>query len=520
MFRSLLLRGHVFVLVALFGLLMPLSYGQAQEGSETDAISQTMTIDQQINQVVSPISNMIAGVIFYSVDVQGTGVPLILVWLVLAAIISTLYFNFIQFRVFGHAFDLVRGKYADPTAPGQVTHFQALSTALSGTVGLGNIAGVAVAVSLGGAGATFWMILAGLMGMATKFCECTLGVKYRNEYADGTVSGGPMYYLSKGFAEKGFGGLGRVLAVIFSIACIGGAIGAGNMFQANQSFQQVLNVTGGDASFLYGRGWLFGLIMACFVGLVIIGGIKSIAQTTSKIVPFMTLIYVGSALLILAMNYDKIGWAFGEIINGAFSPEGIAGGFIGVLIQGFRRAAFSNEAGFGSAAIAHSAVQTKEPVSEGLVSLLEPFIDTVIICTMTALVIIITGQIGSGAQGVELTSNAFASAFSWFPYVLAVAVVLFAFSTMISWSYYGLKAWTYLFGEGKGVELVFNLFFLMAVIVGASMNLGAVIEFSDAMVFFMALINIVGLYVLMPVVKRELKNYLARLKSGEIKPTR
>lgn len=520
MFRSLLLRGHVFALVALFGLLMPLSYGQAQEGSETDAISQTMTIDQQINQVVSPISNMIAGVIFYSVDVQGTGVPLILVWLVLAAIISTLYFNFIQFRVFGHAFDLVRGKYADPTAPGQVTHFQALSTALSGTVGLGNIAGVAVAVSLGGAGATFWMILAGLMGMATKFCECTLGVKYRNEYADGTVSGGPMYYLSKGFAEKGFGGLGRVLAVIFSIACIGGAIGAGNMFQANQSFQQVLNVTGGDASFLYGRGWLFGLIMACFVGLVIIGGIKSIAQTTSKIVPFMTLIYVGSALLILAMNYDKIGWAFGEIINGAFSPEGIAGGFIGVLIQGFRRAAFSNEAGFGSAAIAHSAVQTKEPVSEGLVSLLEPFIDTVIICTMTALVIIITGQIGSGAQGVELTSNAFASAFSWFPYVLAVAVVLFAFSTMISWSYYGLKAWTYLFGEGKGVELVFNLFFLMAVIVGASMNLGAVIEFSDAMVFFMALINIVGLYVLMPVVKRELKNYLARLKSGEIKPTR
>jgi len=329
-----------------------------------------------------------------------------------------------------------------------------------------------------------------------------------------------MYYLSKGFAEKGMGGLGRVLAIIFSIACIGGAIGAGNMFQANQSFQQVLNVTGGDASVLYGRGWLFGLIMATCVGLVIIGGIKSIAQATSKIVPFMTLIYVGSALLILALNYDKIGWAFGEIISGAFSPEGITGGFIGVLIQGFRRAAFSNEAGFGSAAIAHSAVKTNEPVSEGLVSLLEPFIDTVVICTMTALVIIITGQIGSGAQGVELTSNAFASAFSWFPYVLAVAVVLFAFSTMISWSYYGLKAWTYLFGEGKGVELIFNLFFLMAVIVGASMNLGAVIDFSDAMVFFMALINIIGLYVLMPVVKRELKSYLARLKSGEIKPTR
>lgn len=488
-------------------------------GLANSTIASANSIDEQINQAVTPISNTIAGIIFYSVPVDGTNVPLVLVWLVIAAIVSTIYFGFIQFRVLGHAFDLVRGKYADKSAPGQVTHFEALSTALSGTVGLGNIAGVAVAVTLGGAGATFWMILAGLMGMATKFCECTLGVKYRNEYADGRVSGGPMYYLSKGFAEKGMGLLGQILAILFAIACVGGALGAGNMFQANQSFQQVLNVTGGDASVLKGQGWIFGLIMALFVALVIIGGIKSIAHTTSKIVPFMTILYVGSALLVLAINYDKIGWAFNEIITGAFTPEGVAGGFIGVLIQGFRRAAFSNEAGFGSAAIAHAAVQTKEPVSEGLVSLLEPLIDTVLICTMTALVIIITGQIGSGAEGVALTSNAFASTFSWFPYVLAMAVVLFAFSTMISWSYYGLKAWTYLFGEGQAKELIFKLIFCLTVIVGSSMNLSAVIDFSDAMVFFMALINIVGLYVLMPVVKRELKSYLARLNSGEIKPT-
>ena len=508
-YKSVLQRA-LFCLISLASLAMPLSMAKAESTS----------LDAQINAVISPISNAIAGFIFYSVEINGTGVPLILVWLVLAAIISTLYFGLIQFRVLGHAIDLVRGKYTDPTAPGQVTHFQALATALSGTVGLGNIAGVAVAVTLGGAGATFWMILAGLMGMATKFCECTLGVKYRNEYADGRVSGGPMYYLSKGFAEKGWGEVGKILAILFAIACIGGAIGAGNMFQANQSFQQVLNVTGGQDSILYGRGWLFGLVLACLVALVIIGGIKSIAQTTSKIVPFMTIIYVGTAIIILLMNFDKIGWAFGEIINGAFSPEGVAGGFIGVLIQGFRRAAFSNEAGFGSAAIAHSAVKTKEPISEGFVSLLEPFIDTVVICTMTALVIIITGQLGTGAEGVQLTSNAFGSAFSWFPYILAVAVVLFAFSTMISWAYYGIKAWTYLVGEGKEKELIFKLFFCLAVIIGSSMNLSAVIDFSDAMVFVMALINIIGLYVLMPVVKRELESYLARLKSGEIKPTK
>ena len=482
------------------------------------AQAQEKTLDQTINEIVSPVSNAIASTVFYSVPVAGTQFPLIVGWLVIAAVIFTLYFGFIQFRGVGHSISLVKGDYSDPNDAGEVSHFQALATALSGTVGLGNIAGVAVAISIGGAGATFWMILAGLLGMASKFTECTLGVKYRNEYADGSVSGGPMYYLSKGLAERGLPGLGKVLAVFFAICCVGGALGGGNMFQANQSFQILVTVTGGEESALNGLGWLFGLIMAVVVAVVIIGGIKSIARVTEKVVPFMGILYVATALVIVVMNYDMIGWAFGQIIDGAFSAEGVAGGVVGALIQGFKRAAFSNEAGIGSAAIAHSAVRTNEPVTEGFVALLEPFIDTVVICTMTALVIIITGSLGAeGVSGVALTSHAFESAISWFPYVLTIAVVLFAFSTMISWSYYGLKAWTYIFGEGKGKEIAFKLIFCVFVVIGASMNLGPVIDFSDSMIFAMAIANIIGLYFLMPVVKRELNSYLARVKSGEVR---
>ncbi|MDO8885077.1 sodium:alanine symporter family protein, partial [Pseudotabrizicola sp.] len=421
------------------------------------------------------------------------------------------------------------GKYSDPNDAGEGSHFQALATALSGTVGLGNIAGVAVAVTIGGAGATFWMILAGLLGMASKFTECTLGVKYRNEYPDGTVSGGPMYYITKGFAERGLPG-GKILAVMFAIFCVLGSLGGGNMFQANQAHQQLASVLGQYP------GWITGVIFAAIVFAVIIGGLKSIARVTERVVPLMGVLYVGAALIILVMNYDMIGWAFGQIINGAFTGNGIVGGMIGALIQGFRRAAFSNEAGVGSAAIAHSAVRTKEPITEGFVSLLEPFIDTVLICTMTALVIIITGQLttdaatglyilgengqivtASGTTGVGLTSAAFGSALPWFPYVLVIAVLLFAFSTMISWSYYGLKAWTYLFGEGKKQEISFKVMFCVFVVIGAAASLDPVIDFSDAAIFAMAVVNIIGLYFLMPVVKRELNSYLARLESGEIK---
>ena len=491
-------------------------------------VAQAQSLDETINATFASATGWFVSFIFS--NFPGTTFPWIVGWLVIAASVFSIYFGFIQFRVIGHSIALVRGDYSDPNDAGEVSHFQALATALSGTVGLGNIAGVAVAVGIGGPGATFWMILAGLLGMASKFTECTLGVKYRNEYPDGTVSGGPMYYITKGFAERGMPG-GRFLAILFAVFCILGSFGGGNMFQANQAHQQLSGVFGEYP------GWITGVIFAIVVFIVIVGGIKSIAQVTEKIVPFMAILYVGAASIIILMNIGNIGWAFGQIFAGAFTGLGIAGGAVGALIQGFKRAAFSNEAGVGSAAIAHSAVRTKEPITEGFVSLLEPFIDTVVICTMTALVIIFTQQLvvdpetglyvldeATGriatvgdTSGVGLTSAAFGSAFSWFPYILVIAVVLFAFSTMISWSYYGLKAWTYLFGEGKMQELSFKLLFCFFVIVGAAASLGPVIDFSDAAIFAMAVVNIIGLYVLMPVVKREVDSYLSRLKSGEIR---
>jgi AGCS family alanine or glycine:cation symporter len=366
------------------------------------------------------------------------------------------------------------------------------------------------------------MILAGLLGMSSKFVECTLGVKYRNEYTDGTVSGGPMYYLSKGLAERSekLRTLGKILAVLFAIFCIGGSFGGGNMFQANQSFKQLVAVTGGDASWLADKGWLFGVVIATLVGLVIIGGIQGIARVTSKIVPFMGVLYVAAGLTIIGMHVAEVPAAFASIVDGAFSAQGIAGGVVGVLIQGFKRAAFSNEAGIGSAAIAHSAVRTSRPVTEGFVALYEPFIDTVVVCTITALVIIVTGTWDPSvdpSQGVALTSEAFESTIPWFPWVLTVAVVLFAFSTMISWSYYGLKAWTYLFGESLVTDAVYKILFLLFVIAGSSMQLGSVIDFSDAMIFAMAFPNVLGIYFLLPTVKRELDEYWADYKAGRLK---
>lgn len=490
-------------------------------------MSLIQTLDERISSTVQPVSDAIAGVVFYSVPVAGTAFPLIVGWLIAAAVVCTVYFRFIQFRGFKHAIDVVRGRYSHASQPGEVSPFQALTAAVSGTVGLGNIAGVAVAVAIGGAGATFWMILAGLLGMASKFTEVTLGVLYRDVNAQGKVYGGPMRYLSKGFADMGMPKWGKFLAGFFAICCVGGAVGGGNMFQANQSFTQVVNVTGGANSWLAGHGWLFGLIMAAVVGLVIIGGIKSIAAVTAKLIPGMALLYLGAGMVVLVVNADMIFWAFGQIIGGAFSAEGVAGGVVGALIQGFRRATFSNEAGIGSAAIAHSAVRTDQPVSQGFASLLEPFIDTVVICTMTALVIIITGHVTSGGvtelagdtRGVALTSAAFGSTISWFPYVLAVCVVLFAFSTMITWSYYGLQAWTYLFGDSRVADLSFKLMFLCFVVIGSTMSLGPVIDFSDSMIFAMGIANIIGLYVLMPVVKRELNTYWAGIQDGSIAPT-
>jgi AGCS family alanine or glycine:cation symporter len=478
-----------------------------------------LAVDDRISDLVTPLSDFVVSIVFYSVPVFGTELPLIVAWLVCAAVFFTFFLGFQNIRGFKHAVDLVRGRYSDPDDHGEVSHFQALATAVSGTVGLGNIAGVAVAISLGGPGATFWMIAAGFLGMSTKMAECTLGVKYRHEHADGTVSGGPMYYLRDGIARLGRPRLGKFLAAFFAVCCIGGAIGAGNMFQSNQATAQIINVTGGEDSPVADLRFVIGLSFAVAVGLVIIGGIKSIAKVTEKIVPFMAVLYVTACLIVILGSAGAVPAAFGEIVSGAFSPDGIAGGFVGVLIVGFQRAAFSNEAGIGSASIAHSAVRTKEPATEGFVALLEPFIDTIVICTMTALTIVITGAWNDpdagDLDGVNLTSRSFESVLPWFPNVLAIAVVLFAFSTMISWSYYGMKATGYLFGDNANAELAFKFVFCTFTVIGAAMSLDPVIGFSDSMLFAMSIANLIGLYLLARVLKAEVVGYLGRVRTGE-----
>jgi alanine or glycine:cation symporter, AGCS family len=478
-------------------------------------------IDAAVDQFFKDYLGWFADLIFTSVPLGGTNFPLIAGWLLVAALVFTLYFGFLQVRKFKLALDIVRGRYTDPahTHEGEISHFQALATALSGTVGLGNIAGVGAALAIGGAGATFWMIIVGLLGMATKFTECTLGVKYRAILPSGAVSGGPMYYLSRGLAERGYAGLGKFLAIAFAVLVILGALGGGNMFQGNQANAMMVQTFGLPD----GYGWVTGLLLAAFVFAVIVGGMPSIASVTSKLVPVMAVMYVAMCVIVIVMNIGQVGAAFMAIFDGAFSAEGVAGGFVGALIQGLKRATFSNEAGVGSAAIAHSAVKTNEPVTEGLVSLLEPFIDTVVICTMTALVITIAGlNTGpypnpDGLTGVKLTAASFQATIDWFRYPLALAVLMFAVSTMISWSYYGLKGWTYLFGEGRTNELVYKLMFCTFVVVGCSVGFSAVIDFSDAAIFAMGIVNIIGLYFLMPVVKVELFKFLAKVESGEFK---
>lgn len=440
-------------------------------------------------------------------------IPFIVIWLVLGAVFFTIKLNFINFKGVKHSIDLARGKYDDPDAPGKITAFQTMSTAVSATVGLGNIAGVAVAISLGGAGATFWMICAGLLGMASKFVECSMGVKYRTITEDGRIFGGPMSYLKDGLAKRNLKGLGKVLAAVFALLCVGAALGAGNMFQANQSYE----IMASQLPFLEGNGFWFGIGLALVVGAVIIGGIESIGKFTGRIVPVMGGIYVIASLIVIGVNIDNLGSAISAIFDGAFNADALKGGFIGVMIVGFQRAAFSSEMGVGSAAIAHSAGKTKHSSSEGYVALLEPFIDTVLVCTMTALVLIFSGMHEvQGVGGVELTSAAFATVISWFPFILAIVVLLFALSTMISWSYYGMRAWTYLFGRSLKSELLYKVIFLLFVIVGASVGLGAVLDFADMMILTMAVPNLIGLYILSGEVKKDMKAYNRKLKAGEL----
>lgn len=475
-------------------------------------------IDTVINDFTAPIATALGDFVFFKITVFGAKLPLVVLWLVAGAVFFTFYLSFINLRGFKHAIELVRGDYSDPDSSGEVSHFQALATAVSGTVGIGNIGGVAVAVTIGGPGATFWLIVAGFLGMSTKFVECTLGVKYRNENPDGSVSGGPMYYLSKGFEQRGMAGFGRFIGAFYAVGIFIGALGIGNMFQSNQAYVQLNTVAGGA---LDGYGWLVGLILAAVVFSVIIGGIKSIAHVTEIIVPFMAIFYCFFAIVVILMNFTAIPMAISNIITGAFTGEGVAGGALGALIIGFQRAAFSNEAGIGSASIAHAAVKTNEPVTEGYVSLLEPFIDTIVICTITALVIgtsqVADPNFAGDATGVAMTSAAFERQLSWFPLPLAFAALLFAFSTTISWSYYGLKGWTYFVGEGAKGQLIYKLFFCAFIVVGCMVQLGPILDISDALVFLICVPNVLGLYFLAPIVRQEMEKYQTRLKSGEIK---
>ncbi|MBQ0767762.1 MAG: amino acid carrier protein [Bizionia sp.] len=447
-------------------------------------------------------------------DTKTNTIPFIVIWLILGSIFFTLRLKFVNIRGFRHSLDLARGKYDDPNAPGMITHFQAMATAVSATVGLGNIAGVAVAISLGGAGATFWMFLAGFFGMSLKFAECTLGVKYRFIDDEGRIFGGPMNYLRYGLEKRNLKRLGKFLAVLFAVLGVGASFGGGNMLQSNQAFKIVSE----QIPFLQGQGFWFGIGFALLVGAVIIGGIKSIAKVTAKVVPVMAILYVLGCLVVIGYHIEYIGGAFLAIIDGAFSAEALKGGFIGVLIIGLQRAAFSSEAGVGSAAIAHSASKTNHPIADGFTSLVEPFIDTMLVCTMTALVLIFTGkhETSSGLGGVELTADAFGSVVSWFPSVLAVAVFLFAFSTMVSWSYYGMRSWSYLFGRSKKTELIYKVMYLGFVVLGASVSLGAVLSFADMMILAMSFPNIIGLYIMAPEINADMKIYWQKLKDGKL----
>ncbi len=504
-------------------------------------------IDAAINGAIQPVADALSQFVFFEINIFGARVPVVVLWLIVAGIFFTVYFRFVSLWGFKHALRLVRGDYTRPEQHGEISPFQALSTAVSGTVGIGNIGNIAIIIAVGGPGAIFWMIIAGFLGMSIKFAECTLAVKYRSEQSTGKISGGPMYSLEKGLAtfhlryptlhhqgntpmeilERALGSLrfrrvGKLLGIFYGIGIVIGCLGIGNMFQSNQALAQFIVMTGGqEASWFADKGWLFGVIMASIVGVVILGGIKSIARVTEVIVPFMAIFYVGLSLVLIGMNYAVLPAAVVYIIEGAFAPQGITGGVLGVIIVGFQRAIFSNEAGIGTSAIAHSAVRTDEPVTEGFVGLLEPFIDTIVICTITALVIATTmvaapGYLEStGTTGVAMTSMAFSRVIPYSQYLIAFAALLFAFSTTISWAYYGMKGWSYLLGEKVWLGNIFKFIFCAFIVIGCALHLDAVLSFSDALVFLLCIPNIIGLYILAPTIKRELNAYWKRLKRGE-----
>ena len=498
---------RIFHVTALMLLMLPAQLACAQsEGAPG------------IDAFFGTLNGYLASVLFFDVMPGNATMPFIVAWLVVGAVYLTCRFGFINVRMMGHAFRVIRGKYQSPEDKGEVSPFQALTTALSATVGLGNIAGVAIAISIGGPGATFWMIVAGFFGMTAKFTEVTLAQTYREIRPDGRIMGGAMEYLSRGFAEKGMAGTGKALAVLFAVLCIGASWGGGNAFQVSQALGAVQN----EISFFKDYPWVFGVFMAGAVGLVIIGGIRRIAHAAEAIVPTMVFIYLSACLWIIISHASAIPAAISMIVSEAFAPTAVAGGMIGVLVQGFKRAAFSSEAGIGSAAIAHSAASVKYPIRQGFVALYEPFIDTIVICTMTALVIVLTGVYNApehhalveASKGAALTAVAFGSVISWFPVILSISVVLFAYSTMISWSYYGERCWTYVFGERY--SMVYRIIFLMFVVLASLVSAGNILDFSDLLLLSMAFPNFLALYLLQGKVSVALKDYLGLLRSGEM----
>jgi len=471
-----------------------------------------------IDNIFGIFVGYIATVLFYKIF----GFPLIVLILLIGAITFTFYFKFINIRGFLHSIDIIKGKYDNPDDTGQISHFQALTSALSATIGLGNIAGVAVAVSLGGPGAVFWMMFIAIFSMTAKFVSATLAQLYRIVHDDGSVSGGPMYYLEHGLSERtddgwiinksGYKSLGKVLGILYAIFIIGGAFGGGNMFQANQSYELVGSLTGIPS-------WIYGIVLMGLVAAVIMGGIERIGKTTEKIVPTMVILYVTASLFIIFMNLDKLPGVITSIFSQAFTPSATYGGFMGVIVIGIKRAVFSNEGGVGSAAIAHSAAKTDEPVREGIVAMIGPFIDTIVICFMTASVILITADQNplinaEGIKGAELTSAAFGSAISWFPYILAIVVFLFSYSTMISWYYYGEKGWKYLSSADSSL-IIYKTIFLCCVFIGSISSLSNVIDFSDMMILSCAVPNIIGAFFLLPKLKTHLNDYWSRYQEGK-----
>ena len=530
-FRRLLLLGFVLLLGNGIVLAQDTETNSLSPVAEivlaeeaTPKVEKSESVDGLIDKGFGYATGWFVKAIFSSIRIADYDVLWVILWLAAAGIVFTAVFKAVNIRAFPLALRTVRGKYSGPDDPGNISHFQALATAVSGTVGLGNIAGVAIGISIAGPGVAFWLFLSGFLGMATKFAECTLGVKYRSIDGGGHVQGGPMYYLKRGMAERGLGPVGAILAVFFAIFCVFASFGGGNIFQVNQVTQQLINVTG-EESFFASNQWVFGLMMALVTALVIIGGIRSIAKVTSKLVPTMCVIYVLSALLVLVVNAEAIPGAIGMIVTEAFQPRAaVTGGILAAFIWGMRRATFSNEAGIGSAPIAHSAARTRKPASEGVVALLEPFVDTVIVCTMTSLVIVTTMQFdgdtanftvngeafelgrdanNSSSFGIGLTSAAFETVNSGFKYLLFVCVLLFAFSTLVTWSYYGLQAWQYLFGKNQVLELTYKAVFCLIIIAGASANVDNAVDFSDAALFAMSIPNLIGVYFMIPIIRRE-----------------